>query len=638
MNLSTECIEPTEEYIPENPRVSGRQAYGGLWSIIRCYAGPYAGSYVLLVLLNLLVFIFTAATTFATAAVISVLTGTLEQSTPAEPLEKSWLNLNHMGAKFIEYMGLDQGQSMFHSVILLAGTGFLFGLARSVTRMGSQVFGAYTSQKASHALQRGLFRHYLDFSMTFFNKNRAGQLISRMEIDTTSTLSGVQAILFNMIVNPLLIGFFAVITWNASPVLFGSVILAGLLHWFLTMLMGKPMQENMKQHLKVSADYRALVMEAFSGIRVVKSFGAEKHEEDRVAGGLRALLKTNVKRIALSNYQTEGRLVINALVQVLILAFCAWELSRGNMNIASTLLFVYLCQAVVAPISQMGSAFVTLQSMKAASERINQYFQIKPRIQDGSLTVDKFKKELRLQSVSFAYGPDRPVLNDVSFTVERGSMVALVGHSGAGKSTLADLILRFYDPTRGCITLDGIELREFNQKSYRSLFGIVSQDSLLFHDTIAENISYGRKGISRQQIEKAARIANAHDFISAMPDGYETLVGDRGVRLSGGQRQRVAIARAVVANPQILILDEATSALDSESEKLVKEAIDHITQDTTSIVIAHRLSTVIHADLIVVMHEGKLLDAGTHSQLLTRCELYKKLCELQFTETQKQTL
>jgi subfamily B ATP-binding cassette protein MsbA len=254
-----------------------------------------------------------------------------------------------------------------------------------------------------------------------------------------------------------------------------------------------------------------------------------------------------------------------------------------------------------------------------------------PEVQDGPDRAVELRDGLAVEDVSFDYGGER-VLADVSIEIKRGEMVALVGPSGAGKSTLADLLLRLYDPVRGRITMDGKDVREFDQESYRRLFGVVSQEALLFNATIRDNIAYGRLALTEADVIRAAQAANAHDFIMGFPEGYDTVVGDRGVRLSGGQRQRVAIARAIVARPAILILDEATSALDSESERLVQQAIERVTHDTTSIVIAHRLSTVLHADKIVVVGGGGVEAVGRHAELLGSSETYGRLYRLQFAE------
>src|SRR5437773_1956583 len=274
-----------------------------------------------------------------------------------------------------------------------------------------------------------------------------------------------------------------------------------------------------------------------------------------------------------------------------------------------------------------------MHTARAASSRIDGLLQLEPELTDGPETITEFRERIVLRDVTFNYGGE-PVLSGVSVEIKKGEVVALVGPSGAGKSTLADLILRLYDPLRGAITIDGRDLRTLRQAPYRRLFGVVSQEALLFHARIRENIAYGRDGLSDAEIIRAAQIANAHAFVSEFPDGYDTVVGDRGVRLSGGQRQRIAIARAIVGRPQILILDEATSSLDSESERLVQQAIDRVIEGTTSIVIAHRLSTVLHADKIVVVNRGTVEAVGTHAELLTTNEIYARLYRLQFAEVE----
>jgi subfamily B ATP-binding cassette protein MsbA len=265
----------------------------------------------------------------------------------------------------------------------------------------------------------------------------------------------------------------------------------------------------------------------------------------------------------------------------------------------------------------------------ATSERVQELFAQTASVQSGRKVKNKFETAINFNNVSFAYGAER-VLQGIQLEIKKGSIVALVGHSGAGKSTIADLVLRFYDPQSGRITIDDEDLRSLDLEAYRKLIGVVSQDSILFNSSVAENIAYPDGEFDQQRVQQAARIANADEFVKGMPEGYQTFIGDRGVLLSGGQKQRITIARAVYHEPQILILDEATSSLDTESERLVQQAIDNVIKKTTAIVIAHRLSTVIHADKIVVMDEGQIADQGKHKELLARCQIYIRLCELQF--------
>jgi ABC-type multidrug transport system fused ATPase/permease subunit len=283
---------------------------------------------------------------------------------------------------------------------------------------------------------------------------------------------------------------------------------------------------------------------------------------------------------------------------------------------------------VIAPANQMASTYLWTQGLRASFEQIRRLLAEQPTLRDGARETAQLDRSLQLSHVSFSYD-GRRVLHDVCLEIRKGEMLALVGPSGAGKSTLADLLLRLYDPEEGAILLEGVDIREYALHAYRSLFGAVPQDTWLFHDTIRANILYGRPGFAQEDVERAARIANAHRFITQLPAGYDTVIGDRGLRVSGGERQRLALARALLHRPKLLILDEATSALDSESERQVQEAIGRIVVDTTVVVIAHRLSTVKAADRIAVLDRGRVVAAGRHEELLGTSELYRRLCAAQ---------
>jgi subfamily B ATP-binding cassette protein MsbA len=288
----------------------------------------------------------------------------------------------------------------------------------------------------------------------------------------------------------------------------------------------------------------------------------------------------------------------------------------------------------MAPIASVVNTAAGLQRGVVASERVFAVLDEEPLVKSGETVLKEFNDAIEVRNVTFAYG-EKPVLKDASFTVEKSKKVALVGASGSGKSTMLDLLIRFYDPHSGGIYADGTNIRELTVESYRSLFGIVSQEATLFNDTVANNIRFGKPEISIEEIIKAAKIANAHEFISAMQLGYDTPIGDRGVLLSGGQRQRLAIARALARNPQILIFDEATSALDSESEKIVQSAIDEVLKSSTAIIVAHRLSTIINSDKILVFDQGEIVERGTHHELLLKDGVYRRLYDIQFAQQRK---
>jgi subfamily B ATP-binding cassette protein MsbA len=327
-----------------------------------------------------------------------------------------------------------------------------------------------------------------------------------------------------------------------------------------------------------------------------------------------------------------ARTVVSHMVEAGILLLAIRELLAGRLPVPTFFLLLYVGRSAMLQVAQLAGAYTQIQATLAASGRVAALFAETPKVIDGIEEIAEFRERIALHDVGFAYDGDR-VLDDVSFDIPKGSVVALVGPSGAGKSTLADLILRFYDPDVGHITVDGRDIRTLRQDSFRQLFGVVPQEALLINGSVRDNIAYGREHLPDADVEHAARLANAHEFIMELPQGYATQVGDRGIRLSGGQRQRIALARALVGRPQILVLDEATSSLDSESEKLVQEAIERAIVGSTSIVIAHRLSTILHADQIVVVNERTVEAVGTHQELLERNTTYARLYQLQFEGT-----
>jgi subfamily B ATP-binding cassette protein MsbA len=377
----------------------------------------------------------------------------------------------------------------------------------------------------------------------------------------------------------------------------------------------------------------SVLQETISGIRLVKASGTELYEEGRFADGSNKYARSSLKMTRLALVAPPVTEIIGTSIAVLILWIGAWQvLKSGTMTGATLLAFLTLVLRLLQPLKQLSQMRTTAQSSLASAERLFEILDSPAEFQRdrGTRETATFDRELSFERVSFSYG-DAPVLSGIDFTAGKGEVIALVGPSGSGKSTLVDLIPRFYEPTGGRILLDGIDTREIKLPALRSLTGIVSQETVLFHDTVRSNIAYGATNrYTQEQIEAAARAANAHEFIMELPRGYDTLLGERGTRLSGGQRQRLAIARALLTDPPILILDEATSALDTESERLVQEAVDRLLQGRTVFVIAHRLSTVTHADQILVLDHGEIVERGTHAELLARRGAYYRLYSLQF--------
>ena len=543
------------------------------------------------------------------------------------------LSLRNLGASVLRWVGFASIEDRSRAILVLCAVYVGVGFLKGWIDFGNYLLALWIRVRAAAAIQRDLFRHLLGLSISFFSKQRTGGLVSHLYEDTGAATAGLETIVTTMLTAPLLIVFYGWLLVRTSPKLVLAAAVAVLLHAALSRAVRGQIRRLVSDQFSALADLAARFQESMLSIRIVKSFGAEAFELSRLRRAVEAVVRVNVKFGAYKHAEEPARTVLNYIVEATLLALAAWELIAGRLTASTFFLFLYVGRAAMTQVGLLASAYTSLQITLAAASRIHELLRLEPAVRDGSGAITEFRDRIVLRDVSFSYGAE-PVLSGVSFEIEKGEVVAFVGPSGAGKSTLADLVLRLYDPLEGSISIDGRDLRTLRQAPYRRLFGVVSQEALLFNATIRENIAYGRDEVSEEDIVRAALIANAHDFIVTLPDGYDTAVGDRGTRLSGGQRQRVAIARAIVANPPILILDEATSSLDSESERLVHRAIDRVIEGTTSIVIAHRLSTVMRADKIVVVNRGSVEAIGRHAELLATNETYARFYRLQFTESE----
>jgi ATP-binding cassette, subfamily B, bacterial MsbA len=512
-------------------------------------------------------------------------------------------------------------------------------LALFVIKNAADYFASYLSvsveQAAMRDLRRDLFAHLQRLSLDFFHGRRSGALISRLTSDVEALRSTLAVSISNLLKDGLtLIGALTIVfaaSWRLA--LFSMVVLPPAALALVTI--GRKMRKRSNRAQEKMADLTSVLQENIAGVRVVQAFGMEGFEAERFdranSGYFAAFVR--LRRVSAAAKP------LSELAIIMVAVAIAWMGAREIFHVESLppsrfFQFVTALLATISPIKSLSDMNSTISSGLGAADRVFGLLDTPSTILErpGARTAAPFADTIRYEDVSFEYEAGQPVLKEVSFAVRRGEVVALVGASGAGKSTTLDLLARFYDPTAGRVTLDGADLRDLTLRSLRGQLGIVTQETILFHDTVRANIAYGLEHSDDAAIERAARAAHAHDFVSRLPEGYETVVGDRGVRLSGGERQRLAIARALLRNPPVLLLDEATSALDTESERLVQEALEKLMRDRTVLVIAHRLSTVQHADRILVFDGGRIVQHGSHAALMAEGGPYRRLHDLQFRD------
>lgn len=489
-------------------------------------------------------------------------------------------------------------------------------------------------------LRKQLYDKILSLPMGYFTEARRGDVISRMTNDVSEVEASIMSALDILFKDPIMILVYLITMFVISWQLTLFVLLLMPIAIFLIGRIGRSLKRASTKGQEQNAEILSSIDETLLGLRVVKGFNAQdklRSRFDQLINATRATFNRINRRYYLAHPLSE--FLGTALIAVILWFGGLLILGEHSTIDASTFIYyLVIFYSIINPSKDLSKASYGIRRGLASLERIDAVLQTQSDIIEPAQPIAvTFDKELRFDHVSFRYQPEREVLSDICLQIEKGKTVALVGQSGSGKTTMTDLVPRFYDPQQGAVTIDGTDIRRFATRDLRELMGIVCQEPILFNDTVYNNITFGvdtsqpapNGGTWEQAVEQAARIANAHSFVTDLPEGYQTVIGDRGSRLSGGQRQRLSIARAVLKNPPILILDEATSALDSESEKLVQQALEHLMQDRTTLVVAHRLSTIKHADLICVMHEGRIVERGTHDQLLALGGYYTKLVEMQ---------
>ncbi len=531
---------------------------------------------------------------------------------------------------YLSQLIVEQGKGAALAFVCFSILGVFF--FKNLFRYLSLFFMAPVRNGIIRDLRQQLFDKVLFLPLAYFSEERKGDLMSRITADVQEVEWSILNVLESIFREPLIIVGALAFMLYVSPSL--TLFVFGLMIFTAVVIggIGRTLKRSSNLVQQKLGDIVSIVEEALGGLRIIKGFNAEAYQQQKFArenNHYRWILTRLLWRRDLSSPLSE---FLGIGTVAVLLWYGSQQVFSGQLQAETFLTFIFAFYNVIDPAKSLTKSIYNIQKGIGAMQRVELVLDAEAAIQEKpeAVAIESFERKIEYRGLSFRYRQDDgPVLQDINLEIARGEIVALVGASGAGKTTLADLLPRFYDPTAGGIFIDGLDIRDYQLHSLRQLMGIVSQEAILFNDTIYNNILFGMVGVSMEEVVQAAKVANAHDFIMATERGYQTNIGDRGSKLSGGQRQRLTIARAILKNPPILILDEATSALDSESEKLVQEALSQLMKNRTSIVIAHRLSTIQYADKIVVMKQGRILEQGTHQALLQKAGEYRKLVELQ---------
>lgn len=601
--------------------------------ILRRFVPPYKRYVILNIVFNLLAAVLTL---FSFAVIIPILEMLFENSA----VRYTYMSLADGSLKDVVinnfYYYTQQSMTEYGPSSTLAMLAVILvimtGLKTGVTYLSSYVIIPMRSGIVRD-IRNYVYDKIVSLPIAFFTSERKGDVMARMSGDVAEIENSVMASLDMFFKNPVMIlvclGMMLVISWQLTIFVLILLPLAGI-------VMGRVGKKLKRKSLEGQNQWGVMmsnIEETLGGLRIIKAFTAERKVEARFHRENQRFYELSnrvARRQALAHPMSE---FLGTLTIAIVLWFGGTLIISGTSNITASSFIYYMVifYSIINPAKDLSKAVYAIQKGLASMERVDKILNARNPIANPAHPVEitHFKGEVKYEGVTFGYDKTVPVVKDVSFTIKPGETVALVGQSGSGKSTVADLLPRFYDVDGGCIKIDGVDIRDMKVYELRSYMGNVNQEAILFNDTFYNNITFGVKHATKEQVIEAARIANAHEFIMSTEHGYDTNIGDRGCRLSGGQRQRLSIARAILKNPPILILDEATSALDSESELLVQQALDRLMKDRTTLVIAHRLSTIKNATQICVMHDGAIVERGTHDELISKCGYYTRLVEMQ---------
>lgn len=599
--------------------------------ILKRFIPPYRFRLIKSILYNVLHAVFGTLSVTMLIPVLRILFGDQPDITDKVPFSFDAKTLTHLFYYYITSVKIAYGPAstlIFVGLIAVIATGLKTGFSYLAT-----FETIYIRNGVVRDIRRKIFLKILRLPLPFFSEERKGDIISRMTGDVQEVEASIMSSLDMFFQSPILIIVYLTamffMSWELTLFVFVLLpVMGGLIG-----RVGKNLKRHSREGQNKMGELLSLMEETLSGLRIVKAFNAEDKINDKFAKeneSYRLIQNRLMRRRSLAHPMSE---FLGTIVIIIVLWFGGTLILNhtGSLTAPEFIAYIALFYSIINPAKNLTNAFYSIQKGLAAMDRIDDILQAESTIKEPEhpLVHSEFTQAIEYKNVTFSYSDSQTVLKDISLVIPKGKTIALVGQSGSGKSTFVDLLPRFYDIQQGEITLDGINIKDFSLFNLREFMGNVNQDPILFNDTIFNNIAFGVENATQEQVENAAKIANAHDFIMQSEQGYQTVIGDRGGKLSGGQRQRLSIARAVLKNPPIMILDEATSALDTESEKLVQQALDNLMKNRTSVVIAHRLSTIRNADLICVFHEGKIVERGTHEELLKQNGIYTKLYSMQ---------